>query len=96
MPSPPGQQNFFSGEKKRVTKPFKSINVPRRLLVHGQHFQGLYWYIKEREAIKVGTTAETDIQIQVCTYASTELDPILLWIIFPPTCKMPLLGTFSF
>lgn len=51
--------------------------------MHGQHFQGPHWYIQEREAIKVGTTAETDVQIQGCTYASTELDPILFGLCFP-------------
>lgn len=78
MPSTSGQQNFFSGEKKKGTKPFKSTNVPR-LLVHGQHSQGPYWYT----ATEVGTTAETDVQIQVCTFASTELDPIFLDYVSP-------------
>lgn len=76
MPSTSGQQNFFSGEKKKVTKPFKSTNVPRRLSVHGQHSQGPYWYIQEKEAIKVGTTAEADVKFRFA------LKPLLSWILY--------------
>lgn len=100
MPSTSGQQNFSSGEKKESNKTIQVKKCTKKTFSAWTALSGLILVHSREGAIKVGTTVETDAQIQVCTSASTELDPIfgsyILGLCFPPPVKCLCLALFHF
>lgn len=79
----------FAGKKEK-NKTIQVNNCPNKTF---RQLQDPYWYIQEREAVKIGTTAETQIyksRPHLCHYWA---GCYTFWTMFPP--KMPLLGTFS-